>query len=306
VTRHPIAASLLLGSLAMCSPVHAGERRAVFASVMQQDGTPVQGLSAINFRGEFNGRPAGILSAAWDDSPRRVSLLVDISGSMKDRREWAGAWEAAQEIISTLTPRHRVALFTVGDAVRQQSMLTGDRRMLQQALEQAKALDPRGGSPLYDAVMAALTVNGEAFGDAICLVSDGEDTTSRAPLREAEAAMARAGVRLFWIRTAPSFQVGVRMASIALEWADLTRATGGSVFDLRRYKRDQLTKELRSFCARITQGYRLEIAIPEPVGKRRNWDLEVVDAKARPLKGIVLTYQRALVPSSDAKSGRDQ
>src|SRR2546426_10477181 len=73
-----VAAGLLLEALAQETPCL---RRTVMARVMLA-GHPVASVSTSSFKGEVRRKPGRILSAARDESPRRIEVLRDASGSM--------------------------------------------------------------------------------------------------------------------------------------------------------------------------------------------------------------------------------
>ncbi len=60
------------------------DRRIILVNVLDQDGNQVSGLNAMNFRGEYQGQPVEVVSAAPDSAPRRI--VVAMSGGFSGRK----------------------------------------------------------------------------------------------------------------------------------------------------------------------------------------------------------------------------
>src|SRR5512139_2493676 len=71
--------------------------RTILATVIDEQGSIVKGLTAGNFRGKFRGKPVQINSVKFDSGPRRVVILLDASGSMVTSPKWALARALAQD-----------------------------------------------------------------------------------------------------------------------------------------------------------------------------------------------------------------
>lgn len=278
-----------------------GDRRVVAVNVLDHDGNHVPGLTANAFRGQFRGEQVRILSAVEDSSSRRIALLVDTSQSMGDSgRAVSLAWSAARQLIGDLTPKHGIALFTVGETLQEHTRFTTDHRALESAMEQAKARRPGGSSSLYDGVARATqSFETPGFGDVLYLVTDGMDTTSQLEDRDAERSAARTGIRVFVVRLPIESRFSV-VKSQAESWTlNIAEATGGAVLRVGAWKTTEASKRLQAFSSLITDVYRLEVALPRTVDRYRSWTLEVVDATGRKRKDLRVVYPRLLVPSSD-------
>src|SRR5262245_19923927 len=209
----------------------------VFAvNVIDSDGKPVPNLAASNFRGEFRGQKVKVVSVSADSLQRRVALLMDTSVSMgKHVTRLNVVSKTAKELVERLAPVHSISLFTLGSDTRQLSPLTRDAGVLQDALVQATGQGAGGSTALYDGTVRASRVFAvPSFGDALCILSDGMDTTSRMNSSQAVAALVRAGVRVFVLRIVnqSSHPPSATPAWAAVEsWnRDVTEATGGRIF----------------------------------------------------------------------------
>ncbi|MBV8927279.1 MAG: VWA domain-containing protein [Bradyrhizobium sp.] len=140
--------------------------------------------------------------------PRKLLLLIDVSGSMKARTE-----ENMKLAHALLQAVHTAEVFTFG------TRLTRVTRALrlkgrEQALNAAAHLvsDWDGGTRIGDALQAFLAVprfGGYARGAAVIIVSDGLERGDVAALRDAVARLSRRAWRVSWLTplaSAPGFQ----------------------------------------------------------------------------------------------------
>ncbi|HUO14249.1 MAG TPA: hypothetical protein VMX38_04615 [Verrucomicrobiae bacterium] len=70
-------------------------------NVFDSRGNPVRGLTKENFHLRVNGKPAVVLDARYSLSPRRIVVLLDMSGSMIGE-EATGKWRIAREAAEDL------------------------------------------------------------------------------------------------------------------------------------------------------------------------------------------------------------
>src|SRR3989338_8013843 len=210
---------LLLTALATVgqAPAPAPERRVVAVSVLDAYGKPVEGLTAANFRGKYRCKAVKVLSAGLDSNPRDVAVVIDLAPSLEDGGGLPLACAAAEDAVTTLTPSHRVALFTLERGLKRHVDFTHDRQALLEALEQAKAQPAeRVGTLLVYAVQEVAEVfPANSWGGVLYLISDVQGNVAGVSPREAEEALAREGVRVFavWVNELP------------LRWLDPQRGT---------------------------------------------------------------------------------
>ena len=304
--------ALVLVALAALAqaPSPAPERRVLAVSVVDAYGKPVEGLTAANFRGKHRGKPAKILSAELDSHSRDIALVVDLAPSLEDRGGLPLAWAAAQDAILTLTPSHRVALFTVGRGVKREVDFTHDRQVLLEGLEQAKARPvERTPTLLVSAVQyVAQQFAPGGWGGVLYLISDVESNLPGFSPREAEEALARAGVRVFavWVNELQLRWLDPQRGTRPLRSLDqagnlcrrLARVSGGVSIQLppKQVKPEQVAGSVGSLYRPILTAYRLEVEFPEAIRKTSDWELEVVDDHGHMRKDVVLAYPRLLVP----------
>ena len=288
-----VGIALALGTAARAQAPEPAERRVLLVNALDEDGHHVAGLTAASFRGELRGRPVTVLSAAEDEDPRNVAVLVDVSGS--SARVGDASWRAAEWLVDRLTPKHRVVLLTVAGQVTKHSELTNDRQALLKALQDARSRPAWGPSALGDgAVQVSRGFRDGGPGNVVCLLSDGADTSSRLDRGAVEKSLAATGVRVFVVRPDRPRADAPILFQEAERWTKaVTDATGGLIVRPGAAGEDV---DVETLLASIVDVWRLEVAFPQPIDKPRRLKLEVVGADGERLRGVRLVYPRMVVP----------
>lgn len=171
--------------------------------------------------------PQGSVLARVFEPPTRTVLLVDTSGSMES--QMARVRRALEGFLAGMSEEEEVALVTFGGEVRTVQDFTRDVELLRSRIRE---LEAGGGTPLYDAMLAALDMLADHPGNrAVVLLSDGADTISeRADSAAIFRRLSRSGVRLYAVALGDSMwsyehKVGAAPARMLDFWA---RAGGGS------------------------------------------------------------------------------
>ena len=138
-------------------------------------------------RGAFtvfeDGKPQSIISFHHVDIPVAMGIVIDNSGSMREKR--AKVNQAALNLVRSSNPNDEVFIVNFNDEQYLDQDFTHDLRKLKEALEK---IDARGGTALYDAVVASgdhLKHNARLEKKVIFLVTDGEDNASSETLEQA-------------------------------------------------------------------------------------------------------------------------
>lgn len=147
-------------------------------TVTDRDGRPVTGLAPDDVEIMEDGQRQSVALVAAETVPLDVILLVDASGSMKERLPVVR--EAARRFVGTLRAGDRASIASFTNTVRVLTDLTGETEALNAAIE---ALEVHGHTALYDALYVVL--RGLSTGAperirrrALVLLTDGDDTTS--------------------------------------------------------------------------------------------------------------------------------
>ncbi len=120
----------------------------------------------------------------WGQSKRpvRLTLVFDISGSMRERNRIQNARESAAAFVDQLSDNDRLTLIAFNDkqTVVFDDLQVGPNRMRMQS--DIRSLIPSGGTALYDSIAFAIErQQGRLTRDtinAIAVLTDGEDTNS--------------------------------------------------------------------------------------------------------------------------------
>lgn len=297
----------------------------LFANVLDRNGRAVQDLSKDNFRIKVNGRPAEIVEAKYSIAPRRIVVLLDISGSMagdKYNQKWRIAREALEDLLADTTADVPIALLTFSDHVQDLFDFSQSRRSItawiKDGPDQPSNIEVHGRTALYDAVLAACKLLGPSKpGDVIYAITDAGDNSSHISETAAARILSKSGIRFFVFLLNEQLPFGLehlRKDSIA----DIARATGGFVFGVSGhssgvqflpsgnfvYDYDQRTREkikfyTQAFNIQVHGFYTFRLNSPVLLEKVRKVSLDIVDNKGRARQDVAFTYSRALPPQPD-------
>lgn len=138
-------------------------------------------------KGDFNvfedGKEQKITSFRNEDIPVAMGIVIDNSGSMREKRPQVNA--AALNLVRSSNPQDKVFIVNFNEEYFLDQDYTGSIPKLKDALER---IESRGGTALYDAVVASadhLKKSGALEKKVILVVTDGEDNASRESLEQA-------------------------------------------------------------------------------------------------------------------------
>ena len=124
-----------------------------------------------------------ITSFRHEDVPVAMGIVIDNSGSMREKRDKVN--KAALNLVRSSNPQDQVFVVNFNDEYYLDQGFTSNIDKLREALEKVEA---RGGTALYDALVASsdyMKKNARLQKKVIFLVTDGEDNASRELLEEA-------------------------------------------------------------------------------------------------------------------------
>jgi Ca-activated chloride channel family protein len=130
-----------------------------------------------------DGKPQNIVSFRHEDIPVSIGIVIDNSGSMREKR--AKVNQAALNLVRASNPQDEVFVVNFNDEYYLDQDFTNDLLKLKEALEK---IDAKGGTALYEAVVASgdhLKRNAKLEKKVILVVTDGEDNASRETLEQA-------------------------------------------------------------------------------------------------------------------------
>jgi Ca-activated chloride channel homolog len=172
-----------------------------------------------------DGKQQSILSFRHEDIPVAMGIVIDNSGSMREKRSKVN--QAALNLVRSSNPQDEVFVVNFNDEYYLDQDFTNDLLKLKEALEK---IDAKGGTALYEALVASALnfKNAKLERKVLFIVTDGEDNASRETLEQA--------VKQLQEENGPSvYAIGIlgdeehpKRAKRALEI--ITQRTGGLAF----------------------------------------------------------------------------
>jgi Ca-activated chloride channel homolog len=153
------------------------------ASVIDDKQHIVTNLTKTDFTVYEDGKPETIISFHHEDIPVAIGIVIDNSGSMREKR--AKVNQAALNLVRSSNPQDEVFVVNFNDEYYLDQDFTNDLLKLKEALEK---IDAKGGTALYEAVVASadhLKRNARLERKVLFVVTDGEDNASRETLEQA-------------------------------------------------------------------------------------------------------------------------
>jgi VWFA-related protein len=153
------------------------------ATVVDAGNRMITNLAKGDFTVLEDGKPQKITSFRSEDIPVALGIVIDNSGSMRDKRPAVNA--AALNLVRSSNPQDKVFVVNFNEEYFLDQDYTGSIPKLKDALER---IESRGGTALYDAVVASsdhLKKSGELEKKVLLVVTDGEDNASRESLEQA-------------------------------------------------------------------------------------------------------------------------
>ena len=155
----------------------------LYATVYDQRQRMITNLNRNDFAVFEDNQAQQITSFRLMDVPVSLGILVDNSGSMRDKRSAVNA--AALNLVRASNPKDEVFIVNFNDEYWLDQDFTANIGQMKEALDK---VDSRGGTALYDAVIASadhLVKNGTRDKKVLIVVTDGEDNSSRESLERA-------------------------------------------------------------------------------------------------------------------------
>lgn len=229
----------------------------VYATVTDDKGRLVDGLTKDDFVVYEEGTRQGVTAFAAGDVPLSVALALDRSFSMQGER-LRTAKSAAHVFVGQLRPEDQAMLIGFGSVVETLVPLSRDRVALHEAI---RGLSVFGSTALHDAVITALDEVQRGQGRrALVILSDADDRYSKTSAAQVVATARASDVLVYPVafgnRPTPLFD-------------DVAAVTGGRSFRVPRLSR--LTPVFQEVARELRHHYLLGYvpARPEPGGEAR-------------------------------------
>ncbi|HEY1760179.1 MAG TPA: VWA domain-containing protein [Bryobacteraceae bacterium] len=204
----------------------------VYVSVGDKDGKPITGVPKSAFKILENGVEQPIKVFSNEDVPVSMGIVIDNSGSMRDKKANVNA--ASMGLVKASNPSDEVFIIGFNDNAYMDQEFTSDTKLLEAALDKTET---RGGTAMRDAIhlaldymkgqCAACTVKGAKRDKKVILViTDGNDNTSDETLEQLVREARQSGVLIYSIGLLDQEIAGeARAAKRALK--ALAEASGG-------------------------------------------------------------------------------
>ncbi|HXY09054.1 MAG TPA: VWA domain-containing protein [Terriglobales bacterium] len=263
------------------------------ATVVDDKNRLVMNLEKNAFAVFENNQPQTIISFAREDVPVAMGIVIDNSGSMREKRDRVN--KAALNLVRSSNPQDQVFVVNFNDEYYLDQPFTSNINLLKEALEKVEA---RGGTALYDAIVASadyMKRNARLQKKVIFVVTDGEDNASRETLEET--------VRRLQVENGPAvYAIGLlgeeraRRARRALE--TISQKTGGIAFLPRT------TDEVDEISRNIAHDIRSQFAIgykpttPKDAGGYR---IVRVEARAKGYSKLTVRTRTGYYPGQEVE-----
>lgn len=152
------------------------------ATVVDDKNRLVTDLAKPDFTVFENGQRQQVRLFRREDYPVAMGIVIDNSGSMREKRDEVN--KAALNLVRSSNPDDQVFVVNFSDEYYLDQDFTSDIKKLQEALEHVES---RGGTALYDAVVASADQLNKSplQRKVLFVVTDGEDDASQENLQEA-------------------------------------------------------------------------------------------------------------------------
>ncbi|MBV8629544.1 MAG: VWA domain-containing protein [Silvibacterium sp.] len=151
-------------------------------TVVDEKGRLVKDLNRGDFRVWEDEVPQTIASFQHQDLPVSMGILVDNSGSMRDKRAAVNA--AALDLVRASNPQDAAFIVNFSDDAYIDQDFTSNVSLLEKGLSH---VDSKGGTALYDAVFASaneLARHAKQPKQVLLIITDGADNASRLTLEQ--------------------------------------------------------------------------------------------------------------------------
>jgi Ca-activated chloride channel family protein len=228
-------------------------------TVVDSMSRPVIDLPQQNFCLLESGVPQQIRYFSHEDGPISVALVLDFSGSMRDKIEFVH--QAVDEFFQNANPDDDYYVITVSD---KPTLIADASQSTNTILARLATVEPKGMTSLYDSIYLGVNKlrSSRYKRRAMVIVSDGGDNHSRYTLKEIKSVLAESDILTYSIGIFDDIPIPL-FKSIEERWGrkwldEVTRVSGGrniSADDRRQIPQiaGLISREMRS---QYVLGYR--------------------------------------------------
>ena len=199
----------------------------VAATVVNQDGSLVTGLSKDAFEIFEDGERQRIAQFTSERVPVSVAVLLDVSDSMFGQRLTDARAAVERFLFTRLDQADEFCVITFNHEPRVLTPWTRSADLIRDGLS---GLRPSGATGLYDAVIAAMPIMEKRSRErgALLIISDGEDTASDARMHDVRTALLRSDAFSYAIGIDPPARRAINTGVNVSALTEITNGSGGS------------------------------------------------------------------------------
>jgi VWFA-related protein len=247
------------------------------ATVVDSRGVAITNLRLEDFELSVDGQPKTISELTRSESPVRMAMLFDNSGSLDASRDFEKR-AAVHFFRNVMRPVDQAAIFSVSTNIELSQPMTGDVTRLQQTID--SFAKPEGATSLYDAIFQALTYLKPFAGRrVIVIVSDGRDTTSRYD-HDFDATLQRLTsdeCQIYVVQTGIYDNANVRDLAAERRMQEFASQTGGAAYIPKSV--DDLDNAFAQISADLAQQYILSYY---PASDKRDGRYHQISVRVKP------------------------
>lgn len=244
----------------------------VAATVLDEQGRAVTDLELKDFELRVDGQPKPIGEVTRAETPVRLALLFDNSGSLKNAHELEK--QAAIRFFRTvLRPVDQAAIFSIWTVPMLEQPLTSDVNVLVRTIERYG--EPEGATALFDTVaQAADYLRKQPGRRVIIIVSDGADTVSNLDFNESLRRVQAADCQIYAVQYGISDNVNLHDLAAERRLQEFTSQTGGTVYTPK--VASDLNEAFAQISADLAQQYILSYY---PTDERRDNQFRIISVR---------------------------
>ena len=255
------------------------------ASVVDSKGVALTTLKVDDFELRVDGQIRPITDISRSDSPVRIVMLFDNSGSLDVARQFEK--HAAQQFFRrVLRPTDEAAIYSVESDSYLAQPMTRDVRSLERTIELFGK--PEGSTSLFDAIIASAAYLRPYSGRRVLvIVSDGIETTSRADFETTMHQVLADDCQVFVVQTGLYEGANLRALAAERRMEQLAAQTGGAAYIPKTTS--ALDSAFQEIAADLAQQYVLSYYQAE---EHRDGRFHAIDLRVKSRKDVRVRARR--------------
>jgi Ca-activated chloride channel family protein len=247
-------------------------------TVVDARGVAIANLRLEDFELSIDGQPKPISDLTRADTPVRMAMLFDNSGSLDASRDFEKR-AAVRFFRNVMRPADQAAIYSVSTNVELSQAMTSNVTLLQHTIESFGK--PEGATSLYDGIFLALAYLKPYIGRrVIVIVSDGRDTTSRLPEHDFDATLQKLAAdecQVYVVQTGLYDNANVRDLAAERRMQEFAAQTGGAAYIPKTV--DDLDNVFAQISADLAQQYILSYY---PASDKRDGKYHLISVRVKP------------------------